>query len=216
MKKTILLLTAINLFGLSGYAQTPEAAPSPETVSVSKPDNPQKAATPNANGYVRPSGNERLKRYLKSMFGPVALATRAAQAGFGTWTNSPEEWGDTWEGFGRRYASRTAGSIIKNSTMYGLDEVLKVDSNFYRSKKRDVGSRIKNALISPVTARRGDGSRTIGIPKLAGIYTSAIIASETWMPERYSWKNGVKAGTISLGFDVGWNLAKEFIFKKGK
>ncbi len=171
-------------------------------------------ASQTQNGYTRPEPKQRLKNYVNSMFGPISLAQRAAQSGVGTWRNSPEEWGSGWEGFGRRFASGTGKSVIKNSAMYGLDEVLKVDSRFYRSEKRDVGSRIKNALISPVTARRPDGSRTIGIPRLVGTYTANVVAAETWYPARYDWKDGVRSGTISLGFNAAFNLIKEFVWKK--
>jgi len=166
------------------------------------------------NEHTRPEPKKRFRNYLNGMFGPMALAQRAAQSGVGTWRNSPEEWGGSWEGFGRRFASGTGKSLIKNSAMYGLDEVLKVDSRFYRSEKRDAGSRIRNALISPFQARRPDGSRTVGVPRLVGTYTSNIVAAETWYPARYNWKDGVKSGTISLGFTMGFNLIKEFIWKK--
>lgn len=223
MTRTILLFIAIIAAGSSALAQEPVSSPEPQTKSESKdpvvasadPQRSQPATStpvpPAPNGYVRPSGKQRFKSYIKSMFGPVALATRVGKSGFYTWTNSPEEWGDTWEGFGRRFASSTGTSIIKNSTMYGLDEVLKVDSRFYRSKKRDIGSRVKNALLTTVTSRKPDGSRTVGIPKIAGTYAASIIAAEAWFPDRYSWKNGVRGGTFSLGFHAGWNLLKEFV-----
>ena len=223
MTRTILLFTAILTVGLPLFAQVPGASPEPQITTESKDaatpanDRKQQTSTPAVpaapNGYVRPTGKERFKAYIKSMFGPGALATRAAKSGFYTWTNSPEEWGPTWEGFGRRFASSTGTSIIKNSTMFGLDEVLRVDSRFYRSKKRDIGSRIKNALLTTVTSRKPDGSRTIGIPKIAGTYAASIIAAEAWYPDRYSWKSGLRGGSFSLGFHAGWNLFKEFVHK---
>jgi hypothetical protein len=223
MTRTIFLFIAMITAVVPVFAQTPAGSPDPQirtesndpvTASQDLKRPTTSPAVPAApNGYVRPTGKERFKAYIKSMFGPGALATRAAKSGFYTWTNSPEEWGPTWEGFGRRFASSTGTSIIKNSTMYGLDEVLKVDSRFYRSKKRDIGSRIKNALLTTVTSRRPDGSRTFGIPKIAGTYAASIIAAEAWYPDRYDWKDGLRGGTFSLGFHVGWNLFKEFVHK---
>ncbi|MGH7783056.1 MAG: hypothetical protein ACREO5_04350, partial [Candidatus Binatia bacterium] len=131
-----------------------------------------------------------------------------------TWTNSPKEWGDRWEGFGRRFASSVGKDIVENTVIYGLDESFKIDSSFYRSKNRSVGSRIKNALISPVTARNRSGKRVFGFPRIAGTYTASIVASETWFPARYGWKDGLKSGTYTLGFDVAFNLVKEFVWKK--
>lgn len=148
------------------------------------------------------------------MFGPMALGKRVVTAGYSTWRNSPEEWGPTWEGFGKRFASSTGKSIIKNTTQYGLEEAFKLDSKFYRSKKKDVGSRIGNALISPMTAKDKNGKLVFGFPRVVGTYTSSIVAAETWYPDRYSWKNGLRSGTISLGMNAAFNLVKEFIWKK--
>ena len=98
--------------------------------------------------------------------------------------------------------------------MYGLDEALKLDSSYYRSPNRDVGSRIRNALISPVTARKANGKRTVGIPRIVGTYTADVVARQFWYPARYDWKDGMKRGGISLGVNAAFNLVREFIFKK--
>lgn len=164
--------------------------------------------------YVRPDSKTRFRRYVKSMFGPSALGKTVLSAGWATWRNSPEEWGDNWEGFGRRVASSMGKSVIKHTTMYGFDEALKYDSRFYRSKKKDLGSRLGNALISPVTARNENGKRVIGIPRIVGTYTSSIIAAEAWYPSRYDYKDGLKNGTVSLGMNAAFNVIKEFIWKK--
>lgn len=164
--------------------------------------------------YVRPDGKKRFNRYVKSIFGPVSLAKDLASAGISTATNSPEEWGPHWQGFGRRFASNLGKSAIKNTTQYALDETFKLDSNFYRSRRRNIGARLKNAVISPFTARTKNGRRVFGFPRLVGTYSSNIIAAETWYPKRYDYKNGLRSGTISLGTNILFNLVKEFFFKK--
>jgi hypothetical protein len=175
-------------------------------------DQPIKPAV--SNGYVRPDAKTRESRYFSSMFGPVSIAKNVALAGFNTWKNSPEEWGPHWEGFGRRVASNFGQSAIKNSVQFGLDEAFKLDSHFYRSKDKSVSARVTNALISPVTARNENGKRVLGFPRIVGTYSAAVIARETWYPDRYTWKDGMKSGTISLGFNAAFNLVKEFVWKK--
>ena len=144
----------------------------------------------------------------------MALGKTVLSAGYSTWRNSPEEWGDQWEGFGKRVASSLGKSVIKHTIIYGLDETLTLDSRYYRSEKKDVGSKIKNALISPVTARNSSGKRVFGAPRVVGTYASSIIAAETWFPGRYNYKDGLKNGTVSLGMNAAFNLVKEFIWKK--
>lgn len=167
----------------------------------------------NVNGYVRPSGDERRKSFIKSIVGPTSLGMTVVGAGYATARNSPREWGGGWPGFGKRVASSLGKKAIKNSAMYGLDEALKYDSKFYRSRDRSFSARIGNALISPVTARNARGKRVVGIPRIVGTYTSNIIAAETWYPARYTYKDGLRSGTISLGINAAVNLIKEFVRK---
>jgi len=191
------------LFSNSFAQTTPTPSPEPSPVLQNQ-----------SSSYARPDAKTRFKKYINGMVGPVSLGKNAAKSGISTWRNSPEEWGGQWEGFGRRFASSVAKSAIEETTIYGLDEALKLDSGFYRSKKRDVGSRLVNAIISPVTARTTNGKRVIGIPRIAGNYAASIIATTTWYPERYGVKDGLKSGTISLGLSAAFNLFKEFVWKK--
>jgi hypothetical protein len=165
-------------------------------------------------GYARPTAAERRKRYINSLVGPVTIGRQVFNAGVSTWQNSPEEWGTKWEGFGRRFASNVGRNAIRQTILYGLDSALDVDSHFYRSKKKDFGSRFRNAVISPVAARDRKGKRVVSVPRIAATYTSSIVAYEAWYPERYDWKDGVRSGTISLGFNAAFNLFKEFVWKK--
>ena len=200
-------------------AQSPSPTPADDTGSVKSAATrtivmPSLPVVKPSNDYVRPNAKTRSKRYVSSVVGPFALGRTVATAGISTWRNSPEEWGDRWEGFGRRVASNFGKNVIKQSTIYGLDEAFKYDSHYYRSKDKSVGARVRNALISPVTARDRNGKRVIGVPRLVGTYTSNIVSYETWYPALYDWKDGVKSGTISLGFNAAFNLFKEFVWKK--
>jgi hypothetical protein len=185
-------------------------------VSAQQPKDDSKtktAATTTTNGYVRPDRKKRQKDFIKSVFGPLTLARQVAGAGFSTWRNSPEEWGGKWEGFGRRVASNFGRNAIRQTTVYALDESFKLDSKFYRSQNRSFGAKVKNALISPFTARTASGKRVFGFPRVVGTYTASVIAAETWFPPRFNYKNGLRSGTISLGLNAAFNLFKEFIKK---
>lgn len=163
--------------------------------------------------YVRPTAEQRSHRFLKETFGPAAWAGIVAGSAFSTATNEPREWGGKLNGFGKRVASNLGRNVIRNTVTYSLDEALKLDSNYYRSEKRTVGAKIKNALLSTVTARKSNGKRTVGTPRLVGTYSAAIIAKEAWYPPRYTWKDGIRSGTISIGTRALINLVKEFIKK---
>lgn len=194
----------------------PEVASKPDTDgqkgALKTDDNT--GGVPQQKDYVRPDSKIRFKRYAMSIVGPMALGEDVVKAGWSTWRNSPEEWGDHWDGFGRRVASSFGKAVISNTISYGLDESFKLDSHYYRSKDKSFRARIGNALISPVTARNKDGDRVFGFPHIVGIYTAHIVAVETWYPARYGWKDGLKSGTYSIGLEAAFNLVKEFIWKK--
>lgn len=171
-------------------------------------------SVPTATPYVRPDAELRFKRYVSDMFGPVSLIKTVSTAGWNTYRNDPEEWGGQWEGFGKRVASNMGKNVIQQTAIYGLDEALKFDSHYYRSTKRDAGSKVKNALLSTVTARNKNGKRVVGVPRLVGTFGANIIATEAWYPDRYDWRDGARGATYSLGFNAAFNLFKEFVWKK--
>jgi hypothetical protein len=196
MKKLFFTLLLISVSAFAAQAQTQDPV---ETTRAS---------------YVRPNVEKRFKRYVNDTVGPTAWIGIGSAAVFSTAFNSPKEWGKSGEGFGKRVASSFGRNAIRNTVIYGLDEALKLDSGFYRSTKRDVGSRVANALLSSVTARRPDGKRVIGIPRIVGAYTADLAANELWYPSRYNWRYGFRDGTITIGVTAMVNLFREFAFKK--
>jgi len=197
--RTFLSIFFLSLASICVLGQEPSPATSPTPAAAST--------------YIRPDKDVRVKRYFKGMFGPSALGYRVLTSAVLTWSNSPTEWGEHWDGFGKRYASATGTSIVKNTTKFGLEEAFKLDSHFYRSPSRKPSDRIKNAFISPFIARNEHGKKVFGFPHVVGTYTGTIVAAETWFPDRFDWKDGVKGGTVSLGADIVFNLIKEFIRK---
>ena len=168
--------------------------------------------TTNTQDYVFPSGRERFNRYMKSSFGPFRLGYTAFTAGINQWRDHPEEWEQGMKGYGRRYASSLGQNFIQQTVTYGLDMGLGLDTGFEKSKREGFGPRLKDALIQNVTSRTKSGNRVISVPRLAGVYTGAIVARETWYPDRYDYKDGLKSGTTQLLTGFGINLVREFLF----
>ena len=185
-------------------ADGPQVSRSTDTRQTAQP-----APTPD---YVFPSHREQFRRYVKSTVGPFRLARTAVSAGLGQWNNSPEEWGQGAEGFGKRYASSFGSNAIHQTVTYGLDEALHLDSGFERSKREGFFPRFKDALIQNVTSRTTTGDRVFSVPKVAGVYAGGIVPKITWYPERYSYKDGLRSGTHTLVIGFGINLFREFVF----
>lgn len=164
--------------------------------------------------YVRPDAGERFKKYVNSSIGLTSFIGPVFSSTFRQIRNKPEEWEKTSSGFARRFGDSVGRNVVKQTITYGLDEKLKLDSNYYKSQKKDFKSKLSNAVLSSFTAKTPSGKRVVGAPKIIGTYSSAIIANETWMPKRFNYKDGFRDGTVSLGTNVLINLFKEFFLNK--
>ena len=188
-------------------AQQPESSPGRpegETVAAKANSDPYK-------NYVFPTKRERFNRYVKDTVGPFRLARTAFTAGIDQWRDNPEEWGQGMKGYGKRFASGFGRNAVQQSVTYGLDEALGLDTGFKRSNREGVLDRVKHAFLENVTSRTKSGRRVISAPRLVGVYTGAIVATETWYPDRYSYKDGLRMGTGTLLTGFGINLVREFL-----
>ena len=172
-----------------------------------------KTTTPTPPDYVFPTAEERFKRYVKDTVGPMRLLRTGASAGIQQWRDSPEEWGQGAKGYGKRFASGLGRNAIQQTVTYGLDSALGQDTGFQRSKREGFFPRLKDALAQNVTSRTKSGNRVISAPRLVGVYTGSIVAAETWYPERYSYKDGLRQGTTTLLTGFGINVVREFLIK---
>jgi hypothetical protein len=213
----VFLIAVAGVFSVSGQEVPKDQSTQPLTVTTETPNTqisadsltaaPTQTPTPD---YVFPTPGERAKRYVKSMFGPGALLRTTASAGISQWRDTPEEWGQGMEGYGRRFASGFGKNVIQQTVTYGLDSAFKLDTGFQRSKREGFWPRLKDALVQNVTSRTHSGKRVVSAPRLAGVYTAAIVATETWYPDRYDYKDGVRHGSITLLTGFGINVVREF------
>lgn len=198
-----LVITIGAVGGVNGQQTTPSPTPDPKTTTT-------QTTTPD---YVFPTADERFKRYVKNTVGPMRLLRTGAAAGIQQWRDSPEEWGQGMKGYGKRFASGMGRNAIQQTVTYGLDSAFQLDTGFKRSKREGFGPRLKDALLQNVTSRTRSGKRVISAPRFVGVYTGSIIASETWYPERYSYKDGLRQGTTTLLMGFGFNVVREFLIK---
>ncbi len=160
--------------------------------------------------YVRPSLKKRVNRYVNNIAGTGLIGVGFSTV-IGQINENPPEWERNTEGFFRRLGSNFGKRAISESVAFGMEEALKLDSRFYKSKKKDFGSRVKNAVLSSFTARTPSGKRVFNPSRLAGRYTANIIATETWYPQRFSYKDGLRQATRGVGFNIGFNIFREFV-----
>lgn len=129
-------------------------------------------------------------------------------------SDNPPEWENNIKGFGRRFASNFGENAIQETTTYGIKEALKLDGKFYKNKRRDFGSRLKNALLSGVTARTPSGKRIFNPAPIIGNYAANLISTQVWYPKRFNYQDGFRQGTQNTGFTIGFGLINEFLLDR--
>ena len=163
--------------------------------------------------YMRPTQKTKIINYVFDAFGPYPIAGAAIGAGINQATNTPPEWNQGIKGYSKRFGSDYGIAMVATTTRYGLSEAFKEDALYYRCECRGILPRVSHALISTLTARRGeDGHRVFSIPALVGPYAGTMTAIYGWYPNRYGAMDAFRTGNYSLLAFAGENVALEFIY----
>jgi len=174
------------------------------------------ASTPSAQAeltYTRPTEKTKLHNYFFDTFGPYPIVGAAFVAGVNQAYNSPPEWKQGAEGYGKRFGSDLGIAAVSTTTRYALAEALREDTLYYPCECKGILRRFNHAVFSTVTARRGeDGHRVFSIPSLLAPYAGTMTAVYAWYPGRYNAEDALRMGNYTLLGYVGGNLALEFLY----
>ncbi|MFY9854451.1 MAG: hypothetical protein WAK26_11305, partial [Terracidiphilus sp.] len=163
--------------------------------------------------YVRPTEKTKIVNYAFDSFGPYPIVGAAFGAGINQFSNEPPEWNQGVAGYSRRFGSDYGIAVVATSTRYGLSEAFREDAMYYRCECYGIFPRMRHALVSALTARRGeDGHRVFSIPALVGPYAGTMTATYGWYPGRFDAKDAFREGNYSLLAFAGENVALEFLY----
>jgi hypothetical protein len=171
------------------------------------------AATQPHLTYTRPTEKTKIQNYFFDAFGPYPATAAAVAAGIGQAYDTPPEWKQGAEGYSRRFGSAFGIAAISATTRYGLAEAFREDTLYYRCECKGVFPRLRHAVISTLTARRGqDGHSVFSFPALVAPYAGTMTAVYAWYPGRYNGKDALRMGNYAMLGYVGGNIALEFIY----
>jgi hypothetical protein len=163
--------------------------------------------------YTRPTERIKLRNYFFDAFGPYPIAGTAILGGINQADKTPPEWGQGAEAYGERVGSDFGIAMVTTTTRYALAEAFREDTLYYRCDCKGVLRRLGHAVISTVTARRGDdGHRRLSFPALVAPYAGSMTAVYGWYPIRYRAEDGFRMGNYTLLAFVGENIAREFLY----
>jgi hypothetical protein len=163
--------------------------------------------------YTRPTQATKARNYFFDAFGPYPVAGASLVAGIGQASNSVPEWRQGAEGYGRRFASGFGIAAVSTTTRYALAEAFREDTLYYRCECKGVFPRLRHAVISTFTARRGeDGHRVFSLPALVAPYAGTMTATYAWYPSRYGAQDALRLGNYNLLAYMAGNIALEFLY----
>ena len=176
---------------------------------------PQPARTAGAapvSGSASPiTAGQRIYWIVDGTVGPKSLAiVGPLSAGWSTAWNTPEEWGQSWEGFGKRYLQREADVAISNTLEAGLGAIWGEDPRFVPSNRRGIWPRAMFAVKTAFLAPRRDGHLAPAWGRYAGNVFNNVIEN-SWLPPSVTtpgetaWRSAAGLGGRILG-----NLWEEF------
>jgi hypothetical protein len=156
------------------------------------------------------SVDQKLRYHAESLFGPWSLAGTAAYAGLLQRLNAPEEWGQTWDAYGKRFASTMGSGAIHSVVAFGLDSTLHEDPRYFRSGAGGFWRRTAHAVRGTFLTRTDSGGETVSAWRIGSAYGAAFLSNE-WYPKRLNTvRLGFLQGSVRMGFDLVSNLASEF------
>jgi hypothetical protein len=205
----LMLLIAIVVASVPGVARSQSPANSGDSSGLAA----DTASAQLEPAYLRPTQRTMVRNYVFDAFGPYPIVGSAAVAGINQISNAPPEWSQGLKGYSRRFGSDYGIALVATTTRYGLSEAFKEDAMYYRCECRGIFPRVRHALLSTLTARRGeDGHRVFSIPALVAPYAGTMTATYGWYPSRYNAKDAFRTGNYSLLTFAGENLSLEFFY----
>jgi hypothetical protein len=163
--------------------------------------------------YVRPTRRIEANNYVFDAFGPYPIVGATVAAGVNQFSNAPPEWRQGVEGYSRRFGSDFGIAAVGTTTRYALAQALREDTLYYRCECRGLFPRVEHAVLSTLTARRGDdGHRVFSLPALVAPYAGTMTAVYGWFPNRFGAKDAFRMGNYSLLAYMGGNIGLELFY----
>jgi len=160
------------------------------------------------------TASERWRRYFIGALGPEAILRAGAGAGISQLNDTPKEWRQGSEAYGKRFGSNLAEHVIRKTMESGAAALLHEDNRYFPSTDTAFGKRLKHAVVAVFVARNDAGREHLAYSRL-GSAVGASFISRIWQPPSEN-KPGDAADNfgLTMAVDIGWNVFREFCPKR--
>jgi hypothetical protein len=160
--------------------------------------------------YVPISPEGRVYWIVDGIVGLESLGVGVVAGAWQTAFNTPEEWGRTWSGFGKRYLAREVDVSISNTLEAGVGSIWGEEPRYIRSHRRGIWPRTRYAMKTVFLTQRRDGHLAPAWGRYVGNTLNNVIEN-AWLPPSVTTP-GKTALRSANGFlsRLGGNLFDEF------
>jgi hypothetical protein len=153
----------------------------------------------------------------RETFGEKAVLRSAGSAAFGQALRRPVEWARTAAGYGRRAGSGFAQYTVRTGIQFAVGALRREEQRYQRAEVTGVWKRTRHALLATlIVPRKNREGRTVAAGRLSGAFGGGLV-SRLWQPVRLrTFSSGFASGGISLGFEAGLNVLREFWPRSGR
>jgi hypothetical protein len=168
----------------------------------------------NGRPYVRPTPREQFDDYAKNTYGWPALAFTSVRASVAQGRGKPDEWGQNWPGFGQRFGSASATTVIDGNVRYGFEMLFKEDMRYIPCHGCSIHKKLENALLAEITARHDtNGHRFFTITPTLADMSGPMIANSVWIPG-HTTIDGFIGSRMTVAYRIGGHLFTEFVLER--
>lgn len=96
--------------------------------------------------YMRPTQATKLRNYAFDAFDPYPIVGAGLAAGINQVQNTPPEWKQGAEDYGKRIGSDFGIAAVTTTTRYALSEAFKEDALYYRCQCKGLFPRLRHAI----------------------------------------------------------------------
>lgn len=155
--------------------------------------------------------DEKFQYRVVSTFGVTKLIVVGFEAGYDQVTNTPSEWKQGAEGYGKRYGSEFGITAARQTFAFTLESALHEDPRYYPSGEKGFGRRLKSVLKQTLITHTDSGNTRFATSRVGSALGAAFL-SNAWQPRSTdSAGNAMSTFAITLAGDAGFNFLQEFI-----
>jgi hypothetical protein len=169
------------------------------------------SAPPSDQGDAPLSVGAKFEYRVITTFGPTKIATIALYAGYDQLTNTPSEWKQGAEAYGKRYASEFGGVLARQTFAFTLESIGHQDPRYFPSKDKGFKNRMKNVIKYTFIAKSDAGRDQFAWARF-GSAAGAAAVQNTWQPRSTDTAgNAMSTFAVTIAGDAAYNFLQEFI-----